>query len=276
MTNEIILYHTDTQEHIEVRIEQETVWLNRKQISQLFERDIKTIGKHISNVLTEELQGLAVVAIFATTARDGKVYQTEHYNIDMILSIGYRVKSQRGTQFRIWANSVLKEYMLKGYAVQSSIRKLESDVLDLQLKSKEFELYIQSSLPPKQGIFFNGQVFDAYTFVADIIRSAQSSIVLIDNYIDDSILTMLSKRMETVHATIFTQKIGAQLQLDIEKHNAQYPKIEVKIYGMSHDRFLIIDSKAVYHIGASLKDLGKRWFAFSKLEIDAEMILCKL
>ena len=276
MTNEIILYHTDTQEHIEVRIEQETVWLNRKQISQLFERDIKTIGKHISNVLTEELQGLAVVAIFATTARDGKVYQTEHYNIDMILSIGYRVKSQRGTQFRIWANSVLKEYMLKGYAVQSSIRKLESDVLDLQLKSKEFELYIQSSLPPKQGIFFNGQVFDAYTFVADIIRSAQSSIVLIDNYIDDTILTMLSKRMETVHATIFTQKIGAQLQLDIEKHNAQYPKIEVKIYGMSHDRFLIIDSKAVYHIGASLKDLGKRWFAFSKLEIDAEMILCKL
>ena len=276
MTNEIILYHTDTQEHIEVRIEQETVWLNRKQISQLFERDIKTIGKHISNVLTEELQGLAVVAIFATTARDGKVYQTEHYNIDMILSIGYRVKSQRGTQFRIWANSVLKEYMLKGYAVQSSIRKLESDVLDLQLKSKEFELYIQSSLPPKQGIFFNGQVFDAYTFVADIIRSAQSSIVLIDNYIDDTILTMLSKRMETVHATIFTQKIGAQLQLDIEKHNAQYPKIEVKIYGMSHDRFLIIDSKTVYHIGASLKDLGKRWFAFSKLEIDAEMILCKL
>lgn len=276
MANEIILYQIDTQEHIEVRIEQDTVWLNRKQISQLFERDIKTIGKHISNALKEELEGLSVVAIFATTARDGKVYQTEHYNIDMILSIGYRVKSQRGIQFRMWANSILKEYMIKGYVVQSSIRKLEKDVHDLQQKSKEFELYIQSSLPPKQGIFFDGQVFDAYTFVADIIRSAHTSIILIDNYIDDTVLTLLSKRSDKVQATIFTQQISKQLQLDIQKHNAQYPKIEVKTNTQSHDRFLILDSKTVYHIGASLKDLGKRWFAFSKLEIDAGLLLGKL
>ncbi len=276
MTNEIIVYQTDTQEHIEVRLEQDTVWLNRKQISQLFERDIKTIGKHISNALKEELEGLSVVAIFATTARDGKVYQTEHYNIDMILSIGYRVKSQRGIQFRMWANSILKEYMIKGYVVQSSIRKLEKDVHDLQQKSKEFELYIQSSLPPKQGIFFDGQVFDAYTFVADIIRSAHTSIILIDNYIDDTVLTLLSKRSDKVQATIFTQQISKQLQLDIQKHNAQYPEIEVKTNTQSHDRFLILDSKTVYHIGASLKDLGKKWFAFSKLEIDAEIILSKL
>lgn len=276
MANEIILYQIDTQEHIEVRIEQDTVWLNRKQISQLFERDIKTIGKHISNALKEELEGLSVVAIFATTARDGKVYQTEHYNIDMILSIGYRVKSQRGIQFRMWANSILKEYMIKGYVVQSSIRKLEKDVHDLQQKSKEFELYIQSSLPPKQGIFFDGQVFDAYTFVADIIRSAHTSIILIDNYIDDTVLTLLSKRSDKVQATIFTQQISKQLQLDIQKHNAQYPKIEVKTNTQSHDRFLILDSKTVYHIGASLKDLGKKWFAFSKLEIDAGLLLGKL
>jgi len=252
------------------------VWLNRKQISQLFERDIKTIGKHISNALKEELQGISVVAIFATTARDGKIYKTEHYNIDMILSIGYRVKSQRGIQFRMWANSILKEYMIKGYVVQSSIRKLEKDVHDLQQKSKEFELYIQSSLPPKQGIFFDGQVFDAYTFVADIIRSAHTSIILIDNYIDDTVLTLLSKRSDKVQATIFTQQISKQLQLDIQKHNAQYPEIEVKTNTQSHDRFLILDSKTVYHIGASLKDLGKKWFAFSKLEIDAEIILSKL
>jgi hypothetical protein len=276
MTNEIILYQTDRQEHIEVRIEQDTVWLNRKQLAQLFGRDIKTIGKHITNALNEELQGIPVVAKIATTARDGKKYLTEHYNVDMILSIGYRVKSQRGIQFRMWANTVLKEYMLKGYAVQSSIQKLENEVHDLQQKSKEFEFYIQSSLPPKQGIFFEGQVFDAYTFVANVIRSAQTSIILIDNYIDDTVLTLLSKRKKCVDATIYTRKITKQMQLDIEKHNAQYPKIEVKTYTKSHDRFLVIDSKTVYHIGASLKDLGKRWFAFSNIKIDAIIILEKL
>jgi hypothetical protein len=276
MTNEIILYQTDRQEHIEVRIEQDTVWLNQKQLAQLFGRDIKTIGKHITNALNEELQGIPVVAKIATTARDGKIYLTEHYNVDMILSIGYRVKSQRGIQFRMWANTVLKEYMLKGYAVQSSIQKLENEVHDLQQKSKEFEFYIQSSLPPKQGIFFEGQVFDAYTFVANVIRSAQTSIILIDNYIDDTVLTLLSKRKKCVDATIYTRKITKQMQLDIEKHNAQYPKIEVKTYTKSHDRFLVIDSKTVYHIGASLKDLGKRWFAFSNIKIDAIIILEKL
>ena len=273
MTNEIILYQTNTQERIEVRIEQETVWLNRKQISQLFERDIKTIGKHISNALKEELQGISVVAIFATTARDGKIYQTEHYNIDMILSIGYRVKSQRGIQFRMWANSILKEYMLKGYAVNQRIDSIEKKLYE---HDKTFELLLHTSLPPKQGIFFDGQVFDAYTFVSEIIRSAQSSIILIDNYIDDTVLTLLSKRNKNVCATIYTQKVTSQLQLDIEKHNTQYPQIEVKTYTQSHDRFLILDSKIVYHIGASLKDLGKRWFAFSKLEIDAGLLLGKL
>ena len=273
MTNEIILYQTNTQERIEVRIEQETVWLNRKQISQLFERDIKTIGKHISNALKEELQGISVVAIFATTARDGKIYQTEHYNIDMILSIGYRVKSQRGIQFRMWANSILKEYMLKGYAVNQRIDSIEKKLYE---HDKTFELLLHTSLPPKQGLFFDGQVFDAYTFVSEIIRSAQLSIILIDNYIDDTVLTLLSKRNKNVCATIYTQKVTSQLQLDIEKHNTQYPQIEVKTYTQSHDRFLILDSKIVYHIGASLKDLGKRWFAFSKLEIDAELLLGKL
>ncbi|OQA96304.1 MAG: hypothetical protein BWY22_01788 [Bacteroidetes bacterium ADurb.Bin217] len=277
MTNEIIVYQTDTQENIEVRIEQDTVWLTQAQMADLFQTSRNNITIHTSNIFKEgELQKISVCKNSLLTAADGKSYKTTLYNLDVIISIGYRVKSQRGTQFRIWANSILKEYMLKGYVVQSSIRKLEKDVHDLQQKSKEFELYIQSSLPPKQGIFFDGQVFDAYTFVADIIRLAHTSIILIDNYIDDTILTLLAKRKEKVQATIFTQQISKQLQLDIEKHNIQYPKIEVKTYTQSHDRFLILDSHTVYHIGASLKDLGKKWFAFSKLEIDAEIILSKL
>ena len=285
MTNEIILYQTDTQERIEVRIEQETVWLTQAQMAELFQTSRNNITIHTSNIFKEgELQKESVCKDSLLTAADGKSYKTTLYNLDVIISVGYRVKSQRGTQFRMWANSVLKEYMLKGYSVQSSIQKLEHDVFNLQQKSKEFEMYIHSNLPPKQGIFFDGQVFDAYTFVADIIRSAQSSIILIDNYIDDTVLTLLSKRNKNVRATIHTQKVRSQLQLDIEKHNAQYPKIEVKIYTQSHDRFLVIDSKTVYHIGASLKDLGKRsvvsevepWFAFSKLEIDAGIILGKI
>jgi len=277
MTNEIIVYQTDTQENIEVRIEQDTVWLTQAQMADLFQTSRNNITIHTSNIFKEgELQKISVCKNSLLTAADGKSYKTTLYNLDVIISIGYRVKSQRGTQFRIWANSILKEYMLKGYVVQSSIRKLEKDVHDLQQKSKEFELYIQSSLPPKQGIFFDGQVFDAYTFVADIIRSAHTSIILIDNYIDDTVLTLLSKRSDKVQATIFTQQISKQLQLDIQKHNAQYPEIEVKTNTQSHDRFLILDSKTVYHIGASLKDLGKKWFAFSKLEIDAEIILSKL
>lgn len=277
MTNEIILYQIDTQERIEVRIEQETVWLTQAQMAELFQTSRNNITIHISNIFKEEeLIKNSVCKDFLLTAADSKIYKTTLYNLDVIISVGYRVKSKRGTEFRIWANAVLKEYMLKGYAVQSSLQKLEKDVCVLQQKSKEFEWYIHSSLPPKQGIFFNGQVFDAYVFISDVIRSANASIILIDNYIDDTVLTLLSKRNNDVRATIYTQTISKQLQLDIKKHNSQYPEITVKTHTQLHDRFLILDSKIVYHIGASLKDLGKKWFAFSKLEIDAEIILCRL
>jgi hypothetical protein len=239
MTNEIILYQTDTQERIEVRIENDTVWLTQAQMAELFQTSRNNITIHTSNIFKEgELQKKSVCKYSLLTASDGKVYKTKLYNLDVIISIGYRVKSLRGTQFRMWANTVLKEYMLKGYTVQSSIQKIEKDVHQLQEKSKEFELYIYSSLPPKQGIFFNGQVFDAYTFVSDIIRSAQSSIVLIDNYIDDTVLTLLSKRKKQVKATIYTHKITKQMQLDIDKHNAQYSEINVFTYTQSHDRFI--------------------------------------
>lgn len=277
MNNEIIIYQNDdSSTKIEVRIENETVWLNRHQLAILFNRDIKTIGKHIANALQEELENFSVVANFATTASDGKIYNVEHYSIDMIMSIGYRVKSKQGIQFRIWANSVLKEYLIKGYAVNNRFERLESDVHQIKNKLSEIDVQISTNLPPNEGIFYNGQVFDAYVLACDLIKSAQKSIVLIDNYIDESVLVLLSKRQKGVTATIYTKSISKQLELDIKKYNQQYASIEVKIFNKSHDRFLIVDNKTVYHIGASLKDLGKSWVAFSKMEMQSLGMINKL
>ena len=277
MKNEIIIYQNeDTSTKIEVRLEEETVWLNRHQLAMLFNRDIKTIGKHIANALKEELKDFAVVAKFATTASDGKVYNVEHYSLDMILSIGYRVKSNQGVQFRIWANKVLKDYLLKGYAINQRVDRIENDMHSMKNELGEIKLQLNTSLPADQGIFYDGQVFDAYVFVSDIIKSAKKSIVLIDNYIDESVLTLLTKRQKDVSATIFTKSISKQLELDIKKHNQQYPAIEVKVFTKSHDRFLILDNQTIYHIGASLKDLGKNWVAFAKMEMDSLGILSKL
>lgn len=274
---EIVVYKPDHSEvQFEVFVDNDTVWLNRHQISLLFERDIKTIGKHITNALHEELQGLQVVAKFATTATDGKTYQVEHYNLDLIISVGYRVKSERGILFRIWANNILKDYLLKGYAVHQRFENIEKDIYSLKKKTEEFDLHIKTSLPPHEGIFFDGQIFDAYAFVCDIVKQATQSIVLIDNYIDESTLLLLAKRHKNVAATIYTNTITKQLQIDIEKHKAQYQAIEIKTFAKSHDRFLIIDNQTVYHIGASLKDLGKKWFAFSKMEWQASDLLAKL
>lgn len=266
---EIILYQPDGTLKLEVRLEDETVWLNRQQISNLFDRDIKTIGKHIHNALREELSGMAVVAKFATTAADGKTYQVEYYNLDMILSIGYRVKSRRGIEFRQWANQVLKDYLLKGYSINRRIEQLEKTVAR---HDERIEFFVRTSLPPVEGIFFEGQIFDAYAFASDLIKSARRRIVLIDNYVDESTLILLSKRNPEVEATIFTARIDKTLQLDIQRHNAEYPPVTVKEYRQSHDRFLIIDAD-VYHIGASLKDLGKKWFAFSRLHFSPQELL---
>lgn len=266
---EIILYQPDGTLKLEVRLEDETVWLNRQQISNLFDRDIKTIGKHINNALKEELSGMAVVAKFATTAADGKTYQVEYYNLDMILSIGYRVKSRRGIEFRQWANQVLKDFLLKGYSINRRIEQLEKTVAR---HDERIEFFVRTSLPPVEGIFFEGQIFDAYAFASDLIKAARQRIVLIDNYVDESTLMLLSKRNPEVEATIFTARIDKALQLDIQRHNAEYPPVTVKEYRQSHDRFLIIDAD-VYHIGASLKDLGKKWFAFSRLHFSPQELL---
>ena len=249
----------------------------------LFDRDVKTIGKHIKNALQEELEGLSVIAKFATTAADGKTYKVEYYNIEMITSVGYRVKSKRGVQFRQWANQILKEYLLRGYCINQRLLYMESR-LDHRLSEHERRLdelsdkvdfFVRTSIPPVEGVFFNGQIFDAYRFVCDIVKTAKTMIVLIDNYVDESVLTLPDKRASGVKARIYTHSISKQLRLDIQRHNSQYPLIEVMAARDIHDRFLIID-EAVYHIGASIKDLGKKLFAFSKMEMPAATILNNL
>jgi hypothetical protein len=183
-TGEIILYQPDNSIQLEVRLENETVWLNRQQIALLFGRDVKTIGKHIHNALKEELQALSVVAKFATTAADGKSYLVEYYSLDMILSVGYRVKSQQGVHFRIWSNRVLQDYIFKGYAIHQRFERLERRVFETE---KNIDFFVKTSLPPVEGIFYDGQIFDAYAFAAERIKSARNSVVLIDNYVDESV-----------------------------------------------------------------------------------------
>lgn len=274
MNNEIIIYRpNELAEHIEVRLENKTVWLNRQQLSLLFGRDVKTIGKHINNVFTDgELQKGSTVANFATVQNEGGrtiERKIEYYNLDVIISVGYRVKSKQGTQFRIWATNVLRDYLLKGYALNQRMNRIENNMEHLAKKVDVISLQIQSSEIPNQGVFFDGQVFDAYELTSKIIRSAKASIVLIDNYIDESTVTHLSKKAKAVKVILLTKTITKQLTLDIKKANEQYSNFELQAFTKSHDRFLIIDHTVVYHIGASLKDLGKKWFAFSKMDKDS-------
>ena len=262
---EVAIYNPDDSIRLEVRLENETVWLNRAQMSLLFDRDVKTIGKHINSALVEELKGVPTVAKFATLQQEGDRWvrrPKEYYNLDMILSVGYRVKSSRGIAFRRWANTVLKEYLLRGYTINPRLEQLERRVAKTEEK---IDFFVRAALPPVEGVFYDGQIFDAYEFASKLIKSAKNEIVLIDNYVDETVLTMLDKRDPSVKATIYTKQVSAQFQLDINRHNAQYPLIDVRAFNKAHDRFLIIDDR-VYHIGASLKDLGKKWFAFSLMQ----------
>jgi len=273
---EIVIYKAlDSAEfQIEVRVENETVWLTQSQMSELFQTTRNNITLHVSNIFKEkELVEFSVSKESLLTAADGKKYKTKFYNLDVIISVGYRVKSLRGTQFRIWANTIIKDYLLKGYVLNQRVDKIERKILEHDLK---FDLIIHSNLKPNEGIFYDGQIFDAHIFVSNLIKSAKQSIVLIDNYIDETVLILLTKRNQGVTVTIYTANISAQLKLDISRYNAQYPKVEVVQFKKSHDRFLIIDFQTVYHIGASLKDLGKKWFAFSKIALDANEMIVQL
>ena len=265
---EIILYQPDETVKLEVRMENETVWLTQAQMVDLFQRDQSVIARHINNIFKEaELEKESNMHFLHNAFSDKPI---NLYSLDVIISVGYRVKSKRGTQFRQWANKVLKEYLLKGYSINRRLSELEKTVA---LHSEKIDFFVRTSLPPVEGIFYDGQIFDAYKFATDLIKSAKESIVLIDNYVDESVLLMLSKRNPGVSATVYTQRITPQLQLDLDKHNDQYPPINMRTYRNGHDRFLIIDDREVYHIGASLKDLGKKMFAFSRLSIPVKMIL---
>jgi hypothetical protein len=272
---EIIIYQPNSlSHHIEVRIEDETVWLTQLQMVALFQTTKQNISLHINNIFKEEeLQENSVVKYSFTTASDGKKYKTKLFNLDVIISVGYRVKSKTGTQFRIWATNTLKTYLLKGYVIQDRIESIEKRLYEQDTK---INLLLKTNLPPNEGIFYDGQIFDAYQFVSKIIKSAQKSVILIDNYMDENVLMLLAKRNNKVKATIYTNKVDQQLKQDIEKHNMQYSPIAIEIFKKSHDRFLIIDNSLVYHIGASLKDLGKKWFAFSKMNLNAIEIIRRL
>ena len=265
---EIVMYQPDETIRLEVRVENETVWLNRQQIADLFSRDIKTVSKHINNALKEELADEVVVAKFATTTIHGAIegktqtHDKEFFNLEMVTSVGYRVKSKRGVQFRKWANKVLKQYLLKGYVVNQRLEQLERRVAATEEK---IDFFVHKALPPIEGIFYDGQIFDAYVQIASLIKQAKHSIVLVDNYIDETTLTMLSKRSTNVSATIYTRQLSQQQQLDIQRHNQQYSPINICTTQRNHDRFLIIDD-VVYLFGASLKDAGKKLFAYIKMQ----------
>jgi hypothetical protein len=268
---EIILYQPDEAVKLEVRLEDETVWLTQEQIADLFGTKRPAITKHLNNIYKSgELDIDSTCSILEHMGNDGKQrYTTKYYNLDAILSIGYRVNSKNATLFRQWANKVLKDYLLKGYSINKRLSELERTVAQ---HTEKIDFFVRTALPPVEGIFYNGQIFDAYKFATDLVKSARRSIVLIDNYVDETVLLMLSKRSVGVSATIYTQRITQQLQLDLDRHNSQYPPIDIRTYRDSHDRFLIVDETDVYHIGASLKDLGKKMFAFSKLDIPAVVI----
>ena len=270
--NEIILYQPDSTVKLEVRLENETVWLTQQQMSDLFERDRTVITRHINNVFKDnELEEKSNVHFLHIANSDKPI---KLYSLDVIISVGYRVKSQRGTLFRQWANKVLKDYLLRGYSINQRLMHIENRIdhrlseHDFQIKelSNRMDFFIRTSLPPKEGIIYDGQIFDAYTLICDLIRSAKNRIIIVDNYIDDSVFCQLDKRATGVSATIYTPSISRTLRQDLERHNAQYAPIEVQTFRRAHDRFLIIDD-AVYHVGASFKDLGKKLTAFSKMEI---------
>jgi hypothetical protein len=282
-TGEIILYQPDENVQLEVHLEEETVWLTQQQMTMLFETTKQNISLHINNIFKEEeLSPNSTVKEYLTVQQEGNrtiKRNQKYYNLDVIISVGYRVKSRRGTQFRIWANNVLKDYLLKGYALNQRLLKIENQ-LEIQQNllaehSEKIDFFVRTSLPPVEGIFFDGQVFDAHSFVSNLIRSAKTRIILIDNYIDDTVLKLLDKRSPKVKTTIYTKHISPALQTDINLHNAQYDPIDVQIFANSHDRFLMVD-ETVYHIGASLKDLGKKWFAFSKMDITSTLLLSKI
>ena len=277
MENEIIIYQPDETIKLDVRFENETVWLTQEQIAKLFGTKRPAITKHLTNIYkTGELDKKSTCSILEHVAdKRNRLYGTVYYNLDAILSVGYRVNSYNATLFRCWATKVLKEFLLKGYALNHRFDSLENKVekkfseQDFRIQNLEnkVDFFVKTSMPPRQGVFYDGQVFDADVFLTKFILSARKSILLIDNYVDITSLEMLAKKGKGVSLRIVTSKRGNELaESDIDKFNEQYGDLVVSFSSKFHDRFLIIDDKELFLIGASIKDLGKRCFAFTKLD----------
>jgi hypothetical protein len=281
-----LVVYNDGELELKISMDNETVWLNQKQLGELFSVESHSVTYHIKNIYKQkELQKNPTTRKIRVVQKEGsrKVErEVDHYNLDMIISIGYRVNSITATKFRQWATSILKNYIQNGYAINGEkitnerFVSLEKDVNLLKNKIDTISSKLEDNcLKIKQGIFYNGQIYDAYSFVNDLIKTAKKEFILIDNYIDDTVLTMFSK-IPSIQVTIYTNSISKQLKLDFEKYSKQYDNITLITFKNSHDRFLIIDKKEVYHMGASLKDLGKKWFAFSKMRLDVMDLLGRL
>ena len=267
-----LVVYNDGELELKVSVDSETIWLTQLQMSQLFDTSTDNVGLHLKNIyLEKELDENSTTEFFSVVRKEGNRLvkrELKHYNLDVIICVGYRVSSLRATKFRQWATSVLKNYIQNGYAInnhkitEQRLFALENDMQFIKSKIKN------NSLEFNQNIFFDGQIYDAYSFVNDLIKLAKSEIVLIDNYIDETVFTLFSK-YPNINFTIYTSTISKQLKLDFEKYSKQYKNISLKTFKSSHDRFLIIDKKEIYHLGASLKDLGKKWFAFSKMSLNS-------
>ena len=274
---EIVMYQPDETIRLEVRVEDDTVWLTQAQLVTLFQSSKANISEHITNIYDQgELKEEATVRKIRTVKKEGErmVNRTiTYYNLDTIISVGFRVNTKKGIEFRQWANGILKAYLLRGYAINQQIAQIEQrsdrrfEIQEARISALEnkVDFFVRSSLPPVEGIFYDGQIFDAYVQITNLIKQAKRSIVLVDNYIDETTLTMLSKRDSNVTATIYTRQLNQQQQLDVQRHNQQYPPININTCQHNHDRFLIIDD-VVYLFGASLKDAGKKLFAYIKMQ----------
>jgi len=275
----IIVYNQGELE-IKISVQNENIWLTQTQLCSIFEKDQSVISRHINNIFKDnEVDKKSNMQKMHIANSDKPV---SFYSLDIVLAVGYRTNSSKAIKFRQWASSVLKNYIQNGYIINNDkitnqrFKELENDVTLLKSKVENISNSLEDkTLKPKQGIFYDGQVFDAYIFINDLLKTVQDEVILIDNYIDDTVFTLFSK-YPSIKVEIYSSNITKQLKLDFEKYKKQYSNIELKEFKNSHDRFLIIDKKEIYHIGASLKDLGKKWFAFSKFEIESFDILKRL
>lgn len=274
--NEIVLYQPNEEIKLEVKMDEETVWLTQSQIANLFGCSSDNVSFHLKNIFSEkELDKNATTEFFSVVQKEGNRNVRRnilHYNLDAILSVGYRVSSLNATKFRQWANKVLKDHLLKGYSFNQRLESLEQRV---SLTENKIDFFVKTALPPVEGIFYDGNVLEPFSFVNNLIRSAQKRIILIDNYIDETVLLRLAERKKGIKTTIYTKMLSPSFKLALQQHNKQYERIAVILFDKSHDRFLIIDDM-FYHIGASIKDLGKKWFAFCKMAMNAEEIINRI